>query len=163
MLPADDRSPAASTLRVPDFIDRSCQWLFGASLLAGLKLLYHWTVSAALDGRGAAAAFDWSWTAPHRFVWFGPVGFLLVIPSMLMAFWRGPHRLKSTALAILAYGMLIALIVAWRPENVRLMTRFFVCGGFCMAFALPPWRLSRKGRMLLQLLGVLSMAHAILS
>jgi hypothetical protein len=148
---------------LPDAIDRSCQWLFGFSLLGGLKLLYHGTVTATLDGRGAAAAFDWSWTAPHRFVWFGPVGFLLVIPSMLMAFWRGPHRLKSTALAILAYGMLIALIVAWRPENVRLMTRFFVCGGFCMAFALPPWRLSRKGRMLLQLLGVLSMAHAILS
>ncbi len=147
---------------LPDFIDRSFQWLFGLSLLGGLKLLYHWSVSATLDGRGAAAAFDWSWTAPHRLAWFGPAGFLLIIPSMLIAFWRGPHRLKSTALAILAYGILIALIVAWRPENVRLMTRFFVCGGFFMAFALPPWRLSRNGRLLLQLLGVLVMAHAIL-
>jgi len=148
---------------LPAVIDRSCQWLFSFSLLESLKLLYHWTVTATLDGQGAAAPFDWSWTAPHRFVWFGPVGFLLVIPSMFIAFWRGPRRLKSTALAILAYGMLIALIVAWRPENVRLMTRFFVCGGFCMAFALPPWRLSRNGRLLLQLLGVLSMAHAILT
>jgi hypothetical protein len=150
------------TIDLPDVIDRSCRWLFGFSPLASLKLFYHWTVTTTLDGQGAAAVFDWSWTAPYRLVWFGPVGFLLAIPSMFIAFWRGPHRLKSTALAILAYGMLIAMIVAWRPENVRLMTRFFVCGGFCMAFALPPWRLSRNGRLLLQLLGVLSMAHAIL-
>jgi hypothetical protein len=45
---------------------------------------------------------------------------------------------------------------------VRLMTRFFVCGGFLMAFALPPWRLSRKGRLLLQVLGIMIMTHAIL-
>jgi hypothetical protein len=147
----------------PEFIDRGCRWLFGVGPLAGLKWLFHGTVTAALDGRGAATAFDWSWVAPQRFVWFGPVGFLMVIPSVFIAFWRGPYRLKSTALAILAYWILVALIVAWRPENVRLMTRSFVCSGFLMAFALPPWRLSRKGRLLLQLLGILIMAHAILS
>lgn len=154
---------AILTVDLPDIIDRSCQWMFGFSLLGNLKALYHWTVTATLDGLGAAQAFDWSWTAPHRFVWFGPTGFLLVIPSMWIALWRGPHRLKATALAVFSYGLLIALIVAWRPENVRLMTRFFVCGGFCMAFALPPWRISRTGRLLLQLLGVLTMVHAILT
>jgi hypothetical protein len=147
----------------PEFVDRGCQWLFGASPLAGLKRLYFGTVAAVLDGRGAVAAFDWSWAASHRFAWFGPMGFLLVIPSVIIAFWRGPYRLKSTALALSAYWILVALIVAWRPENVRLMTRFFVCGGFLMSFALPPWRLRRNGRLLLQLLGVLIMAHAILS
>jgi hypothetical protein len=146
----------------PESIDNGCRWLFGVGPLTGLKLLYRRTVGAALDGRGAVATFDWSWTAPQRFVWFGPVGFLLVIPSVFIAFYRGPYRLKSTALAILVYWTLVALIVAWRPENVRLMTRFFVCGGFLMAFALPPWRLSRKGRLLLQVLGIMIMAHAIL-
>lgn len=146
----------------PEFADRVCRWLFGAGPLAGLKLLYHGTVTAALDGRGAAAAFDWTWSAPYRFVWFGPTGFLMIIPSVVIAFWRGPYRLKSTALALWVYWILVCLIVAWRPENVRLMTRFFVCSGFLMAFALPPWRLRRNGRMLLQLLGLLIMAHAIL-
>jgi hypothetical protein len=42
------------------------------------------------------------------------------------------------------------------------MTRFFVCSGFLTAFALPPWRLRRNGRLLLQLLGIVIMAHAIL-
>jgi hypothetical protein len=146
----------------PESIDHGGRWLFGIGPLAGLKMLYRSTVTAALDGRGAIAAFDWSWTAPQRFVWFGPVGFVLVIPSIFVAFCRGPYRLKSTALAILVYWILVALIVAWRPDNVRLMTRFFVCGGFLMAFALPPWRLSRKGRLLLQVLGIMIMVHAIL-
>jgi hypothetical protein len=146
----------------PESMDRVCRWLFGAGPLAGIKRLYFGIVAAALDGRGAAAAFDWSWAAPHRFVWFGPMGFLLVIPSVIIAFWRGPYRLKSTALAFSAYWILVCLIVAWRPENVRLMTRFFVCSGFLTAFALPPWRLRRNGRLLLQLLGIVIMAHAIL-
>jgi hypothetical protein len=152
----------ALSVDFPEFVDRGVRWLFGAGPLDGLKQLYFSTVAAALDGRGAAAAFDWSWTASHRFVWFGPVGFLLVIPSVAIAFWRGPDRLKSTALAFSAYWILVSLIAAWRPENVRLMTRFFVCSGFLMAFALPPWRLRRNGRLLLQVLGVLIMAHAIL-
>ena len=125
-------------------------------------MFYSGTVAAALDGRGAAAVFDWSWTAPHRLVWFGPMGFLLTIPSAIIAFWRGPYRLKSTALALSSYWILVCLIVAWRPENVYLMTRFFVCSGFLMAFTLPPWRLRRNGRLLLQLLGILIMTHAIL-
>ena len=146
----------------PEFIDRGIGWLVGIGPLAGLKVLYEGTVTATLDGLGAAAPFELSWAAPHKFVWFGPMGFLVIMPSVLIAFWRGPHRLKSTALALAAYWILVALIAAWRPENVRLMTRFFVCGGFLMAFALPPWRLRRIGRLLLQLLGILIMAHAIL-
>jgi hypothetical protein len=150
------------SIDLPEFVERGCRWLVGAGPLAGIKQLYFGTVAAAFDGQGAAAAFDWSWTAPQAFVWFGPVGFLLVIPSVVIAFFRGPYRLKSTALALSAYWILVCLIAAWRPENVRLMTRFFVCSGFLMAFALPPWRLRRNGRLLLQLLGILIMAHAIL-
>ena len=146
----------------PEFVDRSCRWLFGAGPLAGIKRLYSVTVAPAFDGQGSTMAFDWTWAAPHSLVWFGPMGFLLVFPSVVVAFWRGPYRLKSTALALWVYWILVCLIVAWRPENVRLMTRFFVCSGFLMAFALPPWRLRRNGRTLLQLLGILIMAHAIL-
>jgi hypothetical protein len=148
---------------LPDFIDRACRWIFGFSPLGVLKLAYRWAVHTGLDGRGAAAVFDWSWTAPQKLVWFGPAGFLLVIPSLFAALMRGPRRLKTTALAMLAYWVLIALIAAWRPENVRLMTGFFVCCGSFVAFALPPWRLSRNGRLLLQILGIMIMAHAILT
>ena len=92
-----------------------------------------------------------------------PAGFFLVMPSLFIAVMRGPRRLKSTALAMLVYWALIALIVAWRPGNAHLMTPFFVCSGFFMAFALPPWRLGRNGRLLLQILGIMIMAHAILA
>ena len=154
---------ALLTIDLPEFIDRVCQWSLGFSLLGVLRTFYQWTVAATLDGRGAAAAFDLSWTAPYKLVWFGPAGFFLVMPSLFIAVMRGPRRLKSTALAMLVYWALIALIVAWRPGNAHLMTPFFVCSGFFMAFALPPWRLGRNGRLLLQILGIMIMAHAILA
>ena len=148
---------------LPDGIDRFSRWALGASPLGALKQLYRWAVADHLADRGAAAAFDLSWSAPYNQVWFGPAGFLLVIPSLCVALLRGPQRLKATALAMLAYWILIALIVAWKPGNARLMTRFFVCSGFFMAFAMPPWRLKRNGRILLQILGIMIMAHAILA
>ena len=154
---------AILSIDLPDGIDRFSRWALGASPQGALKQLYRWAVADRLGDRGCAAAFHWSWSAPYNQVWFGPAGFLLVIPSLFIALLRGPRRLKATALAMLAYWLLIALIAAWQPGNARLMTRFFVCSGFFMAFAMPPWRLKRNGRILLQILGIMIMAHAILA
>lgn len=143
------------SIYLPKFIDNLTRWAFGFSGLAGLKLFYQWAVASLVDGRGAAAAFELSWTTGLGGGWFGPVGFLLVLPALGKSLWRGPSRLKTTAQALAAYWVLISLIAAWQPTNVRLMTAFFVCCGFCMAFFLPPWHLGRKGRLTLQLLGVL--------
>jgi hypothetical protein len=151
------------TFELPITVDRFFDWAFGFSLLEGLKGLYVWAVAVPLGTRGAAVAFDWTWAPIRELSWFGPVGFFLVIPSMIMALLRGPRRLKTTALAMVAYWMLIALIIAWQPGNVRLMTRFFICNGFFMAFLLPAWRIGGSGQLALQVLSILLLVNALLS
>lgn len=148
---------------LPDALDRLVEWTLGFSLLGVIKGLYQWLVAASLGARGAAVTFDWVWTPDPEFSWFGPVGFFLVMPSVGLALLRGPRRLKSTALAMVVYWILIALITAWQPENVRLMTPFFICSGFFMAFLLPPWRIGRNGQRVLQVLSILLLVHAILN
>jgi hypothetical protein len=62
--------------------------------------------------------------------------------------------LKALALALGAYFLLVALIAAWTPGNVRYFTVFFVCGGCTVAFLLPPWRMTHRRRCLLQLAAI---------
>lgn len=148
---------------LPAAIDHFFAWAFGFSLLEVLKGLYIWAVAVPLGSRGAAEAFDWTWTPMRQISWFGPVGFFLVLPSVTEALLRGPRRLKTTAFAMVAYWVLICLIIAWRPDNVRLMTCFFICSGFFMAFLLPPWRVGGSGQLVLQALSILLLVHALLA
>lgn len=148
---------------LPAAADGFFAWIFGFSLLEGLRAFYVWAVAIPLGAKGAAAAFDWTWTPVPEMSWFGPTGFFLVLPSVAVALLRGPRRLKSTALAMVAYWLLIALTIAWQPENVGLMTRFFVCSGFFMAFLLPPWRVGRTGQLVLQVLSILLLSRALLT
>jgi hypothetical protein len=150
-------------IHFPEIVDRIGRQATGASALAGLQRFYEMLIVPVFGDNGAAAVFEMSWGVREGGGWFGPVGFLLVIPSLITAFWRGPHRLKTTALALWVYWLLIALVAAWQPSNVRLMTPFFVAAGFTMAFSLPPWRLGRKGRLMLQLFGIVMLAGDMLS
>ena len=93
---------------------------------------------------------------------FGPLGFCLVLPAVGYALWRGPRRLKAVAVALCGYLYLVCLVLAWQPGNAQHLTIFFACGGFIIAFILPPWRLTRKGRTLLNVFSLLLFAYACL-
>jgi hypothetical protein len=150
------------SVHFPELFDSFTRWAFGFSGLSGLKLFYQSAVEPLAGGKGAAALFELSWDAENGGGWFGPVGFLFVMPSLLHAFLSGPHRLKTTALALWCYWVLIALTVAWQPSAVRLMTPFFVGAGFTMAFFMTPWRLGRRRRLILQLFGIAMLAGDML-
>ena len=152
-----------SSVDLPQWADSVCQYVFGLRFSALMDLVYRLSVGAFTGTDGVRPDFHWTPGNVGSLSWFGPAGFLLVLPSVAVSLWRGPRRLKATALAMLAYWLLVALMVAWQPENVRFMTVFFVCSGFFMAFLLPPWRLGRNGCQLLQVLGVLQIVHVLLS
>jgi hypothetical protein len=149
------------SIHLPGSADRVFSTVFGFSALTWIEEIYRATVEAWVAGKGAASDFSLTWTAGARAEWFGPAGFLLVLPALVYALWRGPHHLKTTALAMLVYWALVSLIVAWHPANVRLMTPCFAGSGFITAFFLPPWRIGRKGLAILQFLGGLMVVYTL--
>jgi hypothetical protein len=151
------------SIHLPDFMDTAAQRIFGWGLVDALDHLYRQAVATWAGERGAAEAYRLTWAPDNAWTWFGPVGFLMVIPALLQALWWGPHRLKTTALAMFVYWMLVALIVAWRLDNVRLLTPMFVCSGFFTAFFLPPWRIGRTGCRVLQWFSLAMTVYALLT
>ncbi|MFZ0613465.1 MAG: glycosyltransferase family 39 protein [Desulfobacterales bacterium] len=141
-------------------VDGLVNWAMGFSISGLLQNLYETLVTPVFDGRGAAAAFNIALGADERFSWFGPFGFILILPAVAYAARRAPRRLKAVAVALGGYFFLVALIPAWQPENVRYLDVFFLCGSVCTAFFLPPWRVSRKGRRVLLAIGIALLLYA---
>jgi hypothetical protein len=151
------------TVHLPVFFDDAVQFVFGWRLVDVMDLLYHRLTAAWIGGRGAAQGFHLNWAPDNPWTWYGPVGFLLVVPAMVQALWMGPRRLKTTALAMSVYWLLVALIAAWQFSNVRLLTPMFVCSGFFIAFFLPPWRIGRRGAKGLQWFSLAMVVYALLT
>ena len=143
-------------------VDRFLEWSLGLSLSGIAGWVHTRLLVPIFQGAGAAEPFTLIWLPDERTSWFGPFGFFLVVPSLLYCLVRAPRRLKTVALALIAYFFLICLIPAWTPENVSYFTILFCCSGMCMAFFLPPWRISRRGRGLLQASAALLLLYAAL-
>jgi len=141
--------------------DWLCQRLLGFSPPQVLETLAGFLITPLFGTRGAGAPFKIGWVAHETLAWFGPLAFLLVLPAVGFAMLRGPRRLKTTAVALAGYFYLVTLIPAWLPGNGHYFTPFFVCGGFCVAFLLPPWRFTRFQKKGLQVLATLILCYAL--
>lgn len=135
--------------------------IFGTSTFTDILLgLYTATVASVFGNLGAAAPFTLSSIPDEMFAWFGPAGFLLVPTAFLYVIFRGPRRLKATAIALGIYLYALCLVVAWNPANVRYFSIFFACTGFFTAFFLPPWRLTTNGKHILQAMAIFLLIYA---
>jgi hypothetical protein len=131
-------------------VDSLLNWSTGFSLTGALQKINDNLVSPIFGSRGAAASgLRISWIPDEKLSWFGPFGFFLILPAVGYAVMRAPRRLKAVSVALIGYIFLVSLIPAWRPENVCYFDVFFVCGSICIAFFLPPWRLSKRRRRIL--------------
>jgi hypothetical protein len=92
---------------------------------------------------------------------FGPCVPFFVLPAMVHAFLRGPRRLKALGVAWGGYLYLAALVVAWQPNHLGVLTPLYAASGFVVAFSLPPHRLRRRGMRLLQSLCALLVAFSL--
>ena len=143
-------------------VELLCRKVLGFSWVQLLEGVHNALPGFMAGVHGATEPFHVVW-APNRFdSWFGPFGFLLVFPAVGHAILRGPRRLKALAAALAFYFYIITLIFAWSPGNARLLTVFFVCGGFSIALLLPPWRLTRKGNRALQIVSAVLFFYALM-
>ena len=122
--------------------------------------LYTASVGSVFGNLGATAPFTLSSIPDEMVAWFGPAGFLLVPTAFLYVIFRGPRRLKATAIALGIYLYALCLVAAWNPTNVRYFSIFFACTGFFTAFFLPPWRLTTTGKTILQVMAIFLMIYA---
>jgi len=144
-------------------VERASQWVFSLSPMTGLQRVHDGPMTALFGNQGAVEPFKIAWAAGTELSWFGPFAFFLILPAILYAVFRAPRRLKAVAVSLLGYFYLMTLIPAWMPGNARLFTIFFATGGFFVAFLLPPWRLSRRQRSLLQMLNSVLFFYALLA
>lgn len=141
-------------------LDLLWQMISGRAFTDQLFAIYQATVTPLLGELGANAPFTLSSIPDEMYSWFGPAGFLLIPPAFLYVLIRGPRRLKATAIALGLYLYALCLITAWNPSNVRYFSIFFACTGFFVAFFLPPWRLTKTGRAILQVIAVSLLIYA---
>ncbi len=126
--------------------------LWWQALLEGV---YQNTIHLLGGNLGAVARFNLSTGAG-----FGPLSLILVLPAVGYALIQGSRRLRAVAITIGWYWFLLVLIPAWRPTNIQLLTPLMAISGFTVAFFLPPWRFSRTGQFMLNLICLLSLFTA---
>ncbi len=141
-------------------LDLICNWAFGFTMSGALQRFYEFLAEPVFGDLGAAGPFAIFWLPDERIAWFGPFGFLLVLPAVAYAALRATRRLKAIAVGLWGYFFLVMLVAAWCPDNVRFFTLFFVCSGFSLALFLPPWYLSPAGRRRLQEAAILLVIYA---
>lgn len=139
--------------------DRLCLHLMGFSPAAVFDRFYATAIFPFFGLQGAAEPFAITWHKGPAGAWFGPLWFLLVLPSWLYAMVSGPRRIKAVAVALAGYVYLTSLIPAWMPGNARLFTVFFAGAGFMAAYLLPPWHFTGRRRRFIQTLCLALMAY----
>jgi hypothetical protein len=142
-------------------VQRMLVWLVGLDLSRLVMGIYNHLVVPVFGHAGVDGTFTpiISGSGPPG---FGPFAVLLVLPSMIHALVRGPRRLKAVSVAWVGYLYLAALVVAWYPGSIAVLSPVYATNGFVVAFALPAWRLRRRGMRLLQTAFALLLAWSII-
>ncbi len=151
-----------ATGAIPAPADALVRDLTGVSPATVIERLYGGMVFPLIDGRGAAVPFS-VLPDPASPGGFGPLALLLVLPAIGYAAVRGSRRIKAMAVALLGYLYLLTLMVGWTPEAMALLARIYVPGGFCVALILPPWRLTRTGKRIIQGICLVLLALSVAS
>jgi hypothetical protein len=136
----------------------------GYWLTAIFQQIYDRTLEQPLwRGAGALYPFILEWPPLEEYSWFGPLGFLLILPAIGYALWRGTAPLRALALTLLGFAFVVAWQVPWMPWNGRFFILFFVGGGVCLAYLLQNWPIPRRAIPLIYLSAGLILAFGVIA
>ncbi|MDD5090041.1 MAG: hypothetical protein PHQ23_03915 [Candidatus Wallbacteria bacterium] len=80
--------------------------------------------------------------------WFGPAGWLVVLPAVVWGMARGPALIRGTGLTLAGFYIAVCTAVAWAPWHGRYFLLFYACSAGCVAYFLSSFRI-RKLRLLI--------------
>ena len=141
-------------------VQRMLVWLVGLDLGRLVMGVYNGLVVPVFGHAGLDGLFTLTFSG-NGTMGFGPFALLLVMPAMVYALVRGPRRLKAVSVAWTGYLYLAALVVAWHPGSLAVLSPLYAANGFVVAFSLPPWRLRRRGMRLFQTAFALLLAWSL--
>ncbi|MFW5640383.1 MAG: hypothetical protein ACOC0H_04380 [Thermodesulfobacteriota bacterium] len=142
-------------------LDYLWKWTMGVRLSEQFQSGYDRFLKPWVGTRGAAEPFVLTRYQNRDVAWFGPFAFLLILPAVGYALFRGHRRIKAVAVALTGYLYVITLMLAWKAGNGKFLIPFFTCGGFLVASLLPPWRVSSSTKRLLRVGGLLLFFYSI--
>ena len=143
-------------------VQRMLVWVLGLDLRRLVMGVYNGLVVPVFGHSGLEGSFALVFSGSGC-MGFGPFALPLVLPAMVYALVRGPRRLKAVSVAWTGYLYLAALVVAWQPGSLAVLSPLYAANGFVVAFALPPWRLRRRGMRLLQTVFAILLAWSLFS
>lgn len=79
-------------------------------------------------------SFQLSWWSHEDTAWFGPWGFLIVIPAILYSIVKGKKTLRASGLTLLCYFFIVSYALVWTAFNNRYLSMSFVASGGCVAY-----------------------------
>jgi len=65
--------------------------------------------------------------------WYGPLGILLIIPSIFYCACFGKGYIRVVSLTLLSYFIILSYKIVWMPWNNRFFSLFFAGSGICIA------------------------------
>lgn len=122
--------------------------LIGEQISNLLERAYEMVLYPVIGDSGAAwpnvvmpfSLSDQSWGDGENGAWFGPFGFLFVIPALVLSLVRGTSYLRMAGIVLVAYVVILSWQVAWMPWNGRFFGPVFVGSAGCLGFWLARWR-----------------------
>ena len=79
-------------------------------------------------------SWNWSWGDGENNAWFGPFGFLLVLPVLVYTLVRGSTYLRMVSIVLVVYVALLCWQIAWWPWNARYLGPVFVGSAGCLGY-----------------------------
>jgi hypothetical protein len=92
--------------------------------------------------------------------WFGPLGFAIVVPCVVLALVWGPAPVRLAAAVVASSVLLIARFVAWMPWNGRFFSASHVGTAPCVAWAIDRWLPGRRAQATLRVLACAILYYA---
>lgn len=127
------------------------QEIFNFSPVDTLKVIYD-SIFEPIFGEAALQSqrpFSMIWRVHQTHGGFGPLGLLIVIPSILASLRTRPSFTRNLALTLISFLLIFCLSSAWSLYKIRMLVVFFACSGPCISDLLSRLTIAGKQRNLL--------------
>jgi hypothetical protein len=123
------------------------EWLSGEKISDLLERAYELVLYPVIGDTGALWSHkiepfvisDSNWGDGENAAWFGPFGFLFVIPAMVYTLLCGSAYLRMVSIVLVVYAVVLSWQFPWTPWNCRFFGPVFAGGAGCLGYWLTRW------------------------